>query len=48
MVNLAAPSGLNPGLLDDTLLITPDWEFPWFISAHAFLATATATLVPGR
>src|SRR5271154_713404 len=44
MVNWAAPSAVNPGLLDDTLLMTPAWGFPWSISSHAFLATATATV----
>ena len=44
MVNWAAPSAVNPGLLDDTLLMTPAWGLPWSISSHAFLATATATV----
>src|ERR1700761_9456608 len=44
MVNWAAPSAVNPGLLDDTLLMTPTSGLPWSISSHAFLATATATV----
>src|SRR6201996_8494211 len=44
MVNWAAPSAVNPGLLDDTLLMTLTSVLPWSISSHAFLPTATATV----
>src|SRR5271155_1754561 len=44
MVNWAAPSTVNPELLDDTLLMTSTSGLPRSISSHAFLATATATV----
>src|SRR5277367_800476 len=44
MVNWAAPSTVNPELLDDTLLMTSTSGLPRSISSHAFLPTAMATV----